>query len=164
MAEGTGLDAFASGLDTPMFVVTTVRWDTGERAGCLVGFASQCSIDPPRFAVYVSRSNHTHRVALAADLVAVHGLSAAQRDLAELFGTRTGDEIDKFGRCRWLPGPGGVPLLPDCPRWFVGRILDRAPWGDHTGFLLEPVSAAGEPSPAPLMYSAVADLRAGHPA
>ena len=36
-------------LDYPMFVVTTRAGD--ESAGCLVGFASQVSIRPPRFLV-----------------------------------------------------------------------------------------------------------------
>src|SRR5207248_6722269 len=33
---------------------------------------------------------------------------------AALFGARTGDEVDKFTRCRWTSGPAGVPLLDDC--------------------------------------------------
>ena len=36
------------GLDYPMFIATA-RSERGERAGCLVGFATQCSIDPSRF-------------------------------------------------------------------------------------------------------------------
>ena len=40
-------------LNYPMFVVTTQANDTA--AGCLVGFASQTSIHPPRFLVGISR-------------------------------------------------------------------------------------------------------------
>jgi flavin reductase (DIM6/NTAB) family NADH-FMN oxidoreductase RutF len=36
-------------LDYPMLVVTAAA--AGERAGCLVGFATQASIDPARFLV-----------------------------------------------------------------------------------------------------------------
>ena len=46
-------------LDYPMFVVTTVAADDGERSGCLVGFATQCSIHPPRWVVWLSLANHT---------------------------------------------------------------------------------------------------------
>ncbi|PSK67627.1 FMN reductase (NADH) RutF [Micromonospora sp. MH33] len=164
MADRGGLDPFLDGLDSPMFVVTTVDPQTGERAGCLVGFASQCSIEPDRFVVWLSQNNHTYRVAMHTDLLAVHGLAADQRDLAELFGTQTGDKVDKFERCTWQPGPSGIPIIDNCPRRFVGRILDRAAWGNHTGFLLEPLSASGEPDPSPLMLPAVAHLRAGHEA
>ena len=158
------LDPFLEGLDSPMFVVTSVDPESGERAGCLVGFASQCSLEPDRFAVWLSQNNRTHRVALRAELLAVHGLADHQRDLAELFGTTTGDDVDKFDRCAWQPGPSGIPLLEGCPRRFVGKILDRAAWGNHTGFLLEPVWAEGSPDPAPLMFSKVAHLPAGHEA
>jgi flavin reductase (DIM6/NTAB) family NADH-FMN oxidoreductase RutF len=149
-------------LDYSLFIVTVAAGE--ERAGCLVGFASQCSIEPDRFAVFLSQNNHTYRVALHATMLGVHSLSEGDRELAELFGSRTGDEIDKFGRCAWRPGPGGVPVLDRCVRWFVGEILDRAAWGNHTGFLLAPVEAAGEPDPPPLMFSSVIDLRPGHEA
>ena len=164
MRKRGDLDPFLEGFDTPMLVVTCVDPQSGERAGCLIGFASQCSIEPDRFVVWLSQNNHTHRVAMSAELLAVHGLADDQRDVAELFGTTTGDEDDKFDRCAWQPGPSGVPLIDSCPRRFVGKILDRAVWGNHTGFLLEPVLVADAPRRSPLMYSAVADLQAGHEA
>jgi flavin reductase (DIM6/NTAB) family NADH-FMN oxidoreductase RutF len=97
-------------------------------------------------------------------MLAVHGLGSGQHELAALFGTQTGDTVDKFTRCAWRPGPGGLPILADCPRWFAGEIATRIPLGNHTGFLLDPVEAGGGPHPAPLMFSAVRDLDAGHPA
>src|SRR5688572_5063739 len=45
------LDPFLTGLDGPMFVVTAAHPESGARAGCLVGFATQCSIDPDLFVV-----------------------------------------------------------------------------------------------------------------
>ena len=154
---------FVAGLDYPMFVVTAADAGTGERAGCLVGFATQCSIDPLRFLVCVSRANHTHRVAGRSRMLAVHGLDAGQHDLAALFGEQTGDEVDKFAQCTWTSGPQGTPLLDGCPRRMVGRVLDRFDLGDHTGYLLAPVQETGATAPA-LMFSAVRDLQAGHPA
>lgn len=154
---------FIAGLDYPMFVVTAADPDSGERAGCLVGFATQCSIDPFRYVVCLSRTNHTHRVAATSRTLAVHALSADQHSLAALFGEQTGDDVDKFAECAWTPGPEGTPLLDDCPRRLVGRVLDRFDLGDHTGYLLAPRQATGLNMPA-LMFSAVRDLRPGHPA
>lgn len=163
-AEGrSGLDPFLAGLDYPMFIVTAVDPGTGERAGCLVGFSTQVSIGPERFLVCLSRRNSTHRLALRADVLAVHGPGRDQRELAALFGTRTGDEIDKFARCEWRAGYGGVPLLEACPRRFVGRVLERIPLGDHTGFVLDPRDVSGSAG-QPLMFSDVRDLEAGHEA
>jgi flavin reductase (DIM6/NTAB) family NADH-FMN oxidoreductase RutF len=155
-------DAFLEGLDYPMFIVTVAS--EGERAGCLVGFSTQVSIDPPRMLVCLSVQNHTYRVARNADTLAVHVLDPGQRDLAELFGTLSGDEIDKFARCSWRPGPSDVPLLDECPRRIVGRVLRRDPVGDHVGFLLDPTGIEVTGTGAGLSYEDVDDLQAGHPA
>jgi flavin reductase (DIM6/NTAB) family NADH-FMN oxidoreductase RutF len=73
--------------------------------------------------------------------MAVHLVPEDATELAELFGGETGDDVDKFQRCDWRPGPDGVPLLDDCPNRFVGRILGRVEFGDHTGIVLEPFVA-----------------------
>jgi flavin reductase (DIM6/NTAB) family NADH-FMN oxidoreductase RutF len=152
-------DLFVAGLDYPMHIVTVPG-----PAGCLVGFATQCSIGPPRFLVCLSKQNHTYRAAREADTVAVHSLTRAERDLAALFGTRTGDEVDKFDQCRWHLGHGGVPILERAAAWFVGRIVDRVDLGDHEGLVLEPSDVGGRTPTRPLMFSAVRNLEAGHPA
>jgi flavin reductase (DIM6/NTAB) family NADH-FMN oxidoreductase RutF len=126
-------------LDYPMFIVTVAHGD--ERSGCLIGFATQASIHPPRFLVGLSVKNHTLRVASQAAHVAVHFVPEDATELAELFGGETGDEIDKFARCAWHEGPHGLPVLDACENWFAGRVLERFELGDHVGFLLEPVAA-----------------------
>ncbi|SEG67255.1 NADH-FMN oxidoreductase RutF, flavin reductase (DIM6/NTAB) family [Thermomonospora echinospora] len=158
---------FVAGFDYPMFVVTAVDPATGARAGCLVGFATQTSIEPFRFLVCLSRRNHTYRVAGSAPVLAVHVLGREgedQRELASLFGEETGDEIDKFARCDWRPGPGGVPLLTASPRRLVGRVLERLDLGDHVGFLLAPVGLRIDSAADPIGFAALPDLDAGHPA
>jgi flavin reductase (DIM6/NTAB) family NADH-FMN oxidoreductase RutF len=126
-------------LDYPMLIVTACANE--ERSGCLVGFATQTSIDPSRFAVCLSHNNRTYRVGIRAELLGVHFVPAEEGGLAELFGGETGDEVDKFERCAWRPGPGGTPLLDACPNRFVGRVVERMDAGDHDAFLLEPVLA-----------------------
>lgn len=149
-------------LDYPMMIVTAIGG--GEKAGCLVGFATQCSIDPPRFAVWLSRNNHTFRVAQEADVLTVHFLSSDNRPLAALFGGETGDEVDKFARCRWRAGSGGVPLLEDCARWFTGRVIEQVPTEDHVGFLLEPLQSAMGPWPGQLGFQSARNISPGHEA
>ena len=144
-----------------MFVLTARAAADGERSGCLIGFASQCSIDPPRFAAWVSVKNHTFDVAKASTHLGVHALAATQTDLAALFGGETGDEVDKFARCSWHDGPENVPVLDDVAGWFVGRVVDRLDTGDHLGFLLEPVAAAVFDVPG-LSFQQVKDLDPGH--
>jgi flavin reductase (DIM6/NTAB) family NADH-FMN oxidoreductase RutF len=155
-------DAFVGDLDYPMFVVTAAHDE--QRAGCLVGFTTQASIDPPRMLVCLSVANHTFRVAEHAGLLAVHVLDPDRRDLAELFGGSTGDEGDKFVCCAWTEGPHGVPLLDDCERRFIGRVLVKHRLGDHVGFLLEPVQVEAYDEGQALTYEQVEDVNPGHPA
>ena len=145
-----------------MFIVTAAAG--AERAGCLVGFATQCSIDPPRFLVCISDKNRTHRVCERSEAVVVHLVPEDARELAELFGSETGDEIDKFERCDWRPGPLGVPVLDECGNWFAGRVLDRMHAGDHTALLLEPFEAASDPCEGAFAFHRARRMEPGHEA
>jgi flavin reductase (DIM6/NTAB) family NADH-FMN oxidoreductase RutF len=149
-------------VDVPMFVVTASDGD--EQDGCLVGFATQCSINPPRFLVCLSNKNRTTRIARRAAGLVVHVLRADQRDLAELFGGETGDEVDKLARVKWRGGPHGAPVLEGCD-WFAGAVLARHELGDHDGFLVH-VDAAEDAAARDeqLGYKAVRDLDPGHDA
>jgi flavin reductase (DIM6/NTAB) family NADH-FMN oxidoreductase RutF len=160
-AAGT-FDEIVGDLDYPMLIVTAAA--EGERAGCLVGFATQTSIDPSRFLVCLSHSNRTYRVARRAELLGVHFVPADAGPLAELFGGETGDRVDKFERCEWHAGLDGVPILDECPNWFVGRVLDRLGAGDHDAFLLEPVAARRGRSAAELPFHRAKRIDPGHEA
>jgi flavin reductase (DIM6/NTAB) family NADH-FMN oxidoreductase RutF len=151
-----------SELDYPMFIVTASA--RGERAGCLVGFATQCSIDPLRFIICLSDKNRTFRVARDAKVLVVHLVPEEAEWLAELFGSRTGDKVDKFSRCSWTPGPDGTPILDDCGNWFVGRILQRDPVGDHWAFLLDPMRGQSDSSESAVMFQEVEWIEPGHEA
>ncbi|OBI47350.1 oxidoreductase [Mycobacterium kyorinense] len=146
-----------------MFVVTTQA--DGHSSGCLVGFATQTSLAPPRFLVGISKRNHTFRVASRTEHVAVHLLSRRDLELAHLFGGQTGDEIDKFERCAWHTGPAGMPILDDAVAWFVGKTLSRLDVGDHMGYLLEPIAGYAPKRADDLVsFSDVLDMEPGHEA
>ena len=147
-------------------IVVTVAVD-GDRDGCLVGFHSQASIHPPRYAVWLSKANRTTTIARHASHLGVHLLAADQLDLAALFGGETGDEVDKLARVAWEEGPRGVPLLADCPHRFVGRVVESGEGiGDHGLWVLDPTDATAgtTPPPPPLRLSATTDIEPGHPA
>ena len=133
-------DALMAELDQAMIIVTTASG--GERAGCLVGFHCQASIEPAEYAVWLSRANHTYRVGALGEYFGVHFLSKEHRDLAELFGGNSQETTDKFARCDWHPGPDGVPLLDRVADRLVGR---RQAWleagGDHICLIVAPLLA-----------------------
>ena len=128
-------------LEYPMFIITARARD-GEPLGCLVGFTTQASIDPPRFIACLSHENRTYRLGKDAPALGVHAVPADADDLAGLFGGETTDETDKFGRTPWHEGPEGVPVLERCENWFAGRVLARWDTGDHDAFLLEPLAGS----------------------
>jgi len=152
-------DDLVGGLDYPMLIVTAN--DGQRRAGCLVGFASQCSIDPPRFMVWLSKANYTYAVSQRVEWLAVHVPTEENRALVEHFGTVTGFTEDKFATCAWRDGPGGVPLLVDCPQWFVGRVIGRYDTGDHEAVLLEPADTGDRAGVGQLDFQSVRDLDPG---
>jgi flavin reductase (DIM6/NTAB) family NADH-FMN oxidoreductase RutF len=114
--------------------------------------------------VCLSDKNHAFRVAERAEALAVHFLPSTALDLARLFGGETGDDVDKFSRCRWHVGPHGLPILQRCERWFAGKILERWVFGDHAGYVLEPFAAHDGGNGAVLAFSQVRSLAPGHDA
>jgi flavin reductase (DIM6/NTAB) family NADH-FMN oxidoreductase RutF len=153
----------ADAVNTPMYVVTAASGE--ERAGCLVGFSVQCSIDPLRHLVCLSKANRTYEVACGAEWLVVHALHEGDDEVASLFGEVTDRDVDKFTCCAWHPGPGGAPVIDGCD-WFAGRIVDRVDLGDHEGFVLavtDDGSARRADDPR-LGFQDVRDLEAGNPA
>jgi flavin reductase (DIM6/NTAB) family NADH-FMN oxidoreductase RutF len=155
-------DRFVSQLDAALVVVTTASDD--QHAGCVVGFHSQCSIEPQRYAVWLSKANLTYRVALFATHLAVHLLPDDDRSLLQLFGGTSGDHTEKFALCDWSPGPGGVPLLDACPARVVLEIGSRLDVGsDHACFVGAPILAEWAPT-TPMRVSRTGQTEAGHEA
>ena len=151
---------FAAAVPGAALVVTAAAG--GERQGCLVGFATQAGIHPPRLLVCLSVKNATFATAERATHLGVHPIPADRLDLARLFGGETGDDVDKLAGCRWEAGPGGEPLLLDCPLRLSGRILGRHPFGDHVGFLLEPVAVWAVAPFEALPIGAAGGIEPGH--
>jgi flavin reductase (DIM6/NTAB) family NADH-FMN oxidoreductase RutF len=156
----TQFSKLAGAVDYSLYIVTVAHG--GERAGCLIGFTSQVSIHPPRFLACLSVRNRTYRVARDADVLVVHPVPAQAEHLAVLFGGETGDEVDKFARCQWEPGPGGAPVLSELETWFSGRVLERVEFGDHVGFLLEPTVVHVGASDGSLTFRRGSWIEPGH--
>jgi flavin reductase (DIM6/NTAB) family NADH-FMN oxidoreductase RutF len=146
-------------LDYPLYVVTTAFED--EPTGCLIGFATQCSIHPPRFLACISKKNHTLLLARRATTLAVHIIEQKDKSIAELFGGETGDEVDKFSEVRWHFAHG-VPILDACERWFAGSVLEHIDLGDHVGFLLEPIDTGQSATSEQLTFQKARDIEPGH--
>lgn len=158
--ENPNFERLMAEFDYSLLIVTARAGD--ELSGCLVGFGSQVSIDPPRFLVCLSIKNRTYRIALETGMLVVHFVPQQAEALAVLFGGETGDDTDKFARCGWRPGPGGTPVLDDLEDWFAGSVLERIDFGDHCGFLLKPVEGEAHRSGEPLTFRRAKWIEPGH--
>jgi len=154
-------DRLMASTDPPLIVVTTVAED--ERAGCLVGFHAQSSIDPQHYCVWLSKANHTYRVALRAKHFAVHFLTAADLPIAQRFGTLSGEDTDKFAGLDVDVDEHGVPLLTACPnRISLERIAMLDDGSDHVCLTTRVSSAETDGAFEPLRVSNAAHLTPGH--
>jgi flavin reductase (DIM6/NTAB) family NADH-FMN oxidoreductase RutF len=161
VAAAEAFDAIMGAADAALVIVTAA--EAGERAGCLVGFHSQSSMEPRRYCVWLSKANHTFRVAERTPYLAIHFLTEDDRDLAERFGTLTGDTTDKFAGLDTRAGPGGVPVLRRCAAWLGVRrtaLLDEG--GDHAAVVTEIIEAHSGGPFRPLRASAAGHLVPGH--
>jgi flavin reductase (DIM6/NTAB) family NADH-FMN oxidoreductase RutF len=147
-------------VDYSLFIITAAHGN--DRDGCLVGFATQVSIHPPRFLACLSVKNRTYRLAAQSPTLVVHAVPDDAEELAVLFGGETGDEVDKFTRCRWEPGPDETPVLSDVDSWFAGRVLGQVGFGDHVGFVLEPTMVHESDSRDTLTFRRGRAIEPGH--
>ena len=146
----------------PYFVIT-VRSPDADMSGCLAGFVTQCSIEPPNFLVCISKVNHTLAVAERSAGMGLHLLGADQVDLARLFGEETGDLVDKFASVDWRLGSTGAPLLVDAAVSMEGQILGHFSVGDHEAFLMRGVRSVAGGHSGLLTFRSSPRLEPGHP-
>jgi flavin reductase (DIM6/NTAB) family NADH-FMN oxidoreductase RutF len=157
------LAPFFARVDYPYYVVT-VRAPDEEMSGCLAGFVTQCSIDPPNFVACISRLNHTLGVAARSSAMGLHLLGDDQVGLARLFGEETGDVVDKFAAVDWRLGATGAPLLAEVGVALEGTILGHFSVGDHEAFLVRGTRAVAGPGRGLLTHRTSPPLHPGHPA
>jgi flavin reductase (DIM6/NTAB) family NADH-FMN oxidoreductase RutF len=70
----------------------------------------------------------------------------------ELFGGRTGDQVEKACALRVAARAGWRAILDRCENWFVGCVVERLRAGDHDAFLLEPIAAAAGTAPGQFSF------------
>jgi flavin reductase (DIM6/NTAB) family NADH-FMN oxidoreductase RutF len=160
--RASDLAPFFERVDYPYYVLT-VRTPDAEMSGCLAGFVTQCSIDPPNFLVCISRVNHTFAVAEHALAMGMHLLGRDQEDMARLFGEETGDLVDKFAQCDWRLGATGAPLLADSAVSMEGHILGHSSVGDHEAFLVRGERSVEGGHSGLLTYRTAPHFVPGHP-
>lgn len=138
----------------PVALISTREGDTENIA--TMAWLSPVSFDPPLLMVAVSPRRFTHDLVLKSGEFAIMILSANQKELATLAGTRTGRKTNKwdlpeFRRLRKAPRQIGAPLLSECRASYECRLVQHFTTGDHTLFIGEVLEAEAEQSLNPLI-------------
>ncbi len=130
-----------SHISHPIVVVTARRGE--ETNGMTAAWASQISIEPPIMCVSISPERYTWEMLEGAGYFGVSILGQGQERIAEIFGTVSGREGDKFSMLGIDPfnAAEGIPLIPGSLAAFVCKKLDAFKQGDHFAVFGEVVEA-----------------------
>lgn len=115
--------------------VNIISTDGGAGRGGVTASAV-CSVtdDPPTLLVCINRESNTGALIKANGVLCVNVLSAAQRDLSEIF-ARSSKSLapdQKFAAGRWLVLETGAPALDGAVAAFDCRIADTIEKGTHS--------------------------------
>jgi flavin reductase len=107
---------------------------TTEGAAGRAGFTASavCSVSdaPPTLLVCLNRASSAYPVFARSDVLCVNTLSARQRDVATVFGGKTGMD-ERFAAATWTRSMTGAPVLEEALVSFDCRIVGRTPVGTH---------------------------------
>ena len=134
---------------TGVAVITTVT-PTGVPVGLTVNSFSSVSLDPPLVLWSLMRSSASLSAFRDAGRFAVNVLADDQQHLSARFASRI---ADRFAGIEWVPGLGGVPLLPGCLAHFECSTHAHVEAGDHM-VVLGRVQRFAHRDGAPLLFFA----------
>jgi flavin reductase (DIM6/NTAB) family NADH-FMN oxidoreductase RutF len=121
-------------------------------------------IDPEHYCFWLSKANHTYRVALRFRAFSP-SISPPPRTASwpRFFGSRSGSETDKFAGLDFTVTEDGVPLLADLPnRLIVERITMLDDGGDHVCLTARVIAIEFAGGFTALRPSQLGDLTPGH--
>jgi flavin reductase (DIM6/NTAB) family NADH-FMN oxidoreductase RutF len=118
------LARFASGV-----TVLTAQYE-GQTHGMTANAFVSVSLDPPLVLVSLDNRSYMHRILPDAGRYGVSVLAEEQERLSNHFAGRTAEGLPVRFTTR-----GGMPLLEGAVAYFVVRVLDTHPAGDHTLYI-----------------------------
>ncbi len=116
----------------PVVIVTTISKD-GRPNGMTASFVSPISFHPMYIGFAISPRRYTFQLLKENPEFGVCVLEERQKDIAVIFGTRSGRDVDKFklSGVRTFRGKRIRPPLIECPVAFECELVDMREYGDH---------------------------------
>ena len=117
-------------------------------------WVAQTSIDPPIGYVSVSPLRYTWEMMEEAEYFGVSVLADGQERIAEIFGTKSGRDTNKFNTMGIDPflGAEQIPLIPEALAAFVCKKVHAVEIGDHFAVFGEVIEAWKGPDSKPLKW------------
>ncbi len=137
------LGAFATGVT----VITTIGPD-GQPRGFTANSFTSVSLDPPLVLVCLAKGAASRPVFESAAGYAVNILAEDQRELSQIFASRS---EDRFAGVAWQPGPAGNPVFAGTSAWLDCTLHRTVDAGDHV-ILIGQVRGHGQAPATPLGY------------
>ncbi len=123
---------------TPVVLVTTAA--KGQTNIITLAWAGVvCSI-PLMIGLAIRPSRHSHSLLLDTPELVINLPRADQVEAADICGTSSGRDTDKFARTGWTAVPGeevAAPLIDECPINLECRVTQRLELGSHDLFICE---------------------------
>jgi flavin reductase (DIM6/NTAB) family NADH-FMN oxidoreductase RutF len=145
-----------------LFVVSTSS--DNKPYGYISNTVFQVSAEPARFAITCSKNNHTCGMIRNSGVFAFSILAQETRpDIIGTFGYRTGKDLDKFARFKFMTGKTGSPiLLDDTIAWFECEVEQSIDAGSHYLFIGKVVDGdLLASSSEPLTYAYYREVKKG---
>lgn len=133
-------------------VVTSKRGNK-DINGLSVAWMSQVSWDPPLVMVAIGKVNYTHDFIKESKVFAISILSQNMKDMAKLFGLKSGRDINKFQDITYEFKKSGSPIISDCLAYLDCKVLKSFDVGDHTIFVGEILDTDIKDDKEPLIYN-----------
>jgi len=121
--------------------VVTAR--AGEKInGMTAAWGTQVSFKPALVAVAIAPLRYTYSLIKESGYFGMNLLADNQKELAKLFGFKSGKKVNKFKNVAYENGLKGSPILKEAVAYVECEVKDVVTTGDHDLFIGEVLDAA----------------------
>ncbi|WGS65575.1 flavin reductase family protein [Marinitoga aeolica] len=120
--------------------------------GITVAWITRVSIKPPMIAISIGKQRYSYELLESADKFGVCILSKEQKNLAKIFGSKSGRNINKFENVDFELTKSGIPKIKNIVAFFECKIVNKAEAGDHIVYIGKVVNQELLKFDQPLLY------------
>ncbi|MFA9397690.1 MAG: flavin reductase family protein [Clostridiaceae bacterium] len=129
---------FKSCLNPMPDILVSCRGLNGENNALAVGYAGNCSYDPPMVMVGIVPTRHSYKMIKESGVFVVNLVPESFREEYAYLGSHSGKDENKLEKLNIKLGEGvkvNAPILLDCPVNIECKIVDSIMTGSHEMFI-----------------------------